>query len=61
MALSKEVGGGMSLKESFQHAKSKRRIILPNNSFMKQLQAAEVDLHGETTLNIGDFGQLNWL
>jgi hypothetical protein len=61
MALSKEMGGGMSLKESFKHAKSKRRIILPNTGFMKQLQAAEVDLHGETTLNIGENGQLNWL
>jgi hypothetical protein len=49
-----------SLNAAFKYVKSRRRVILPNIGFMKQLQIAEVQLLNRTTVSFGDHGQIYW-
>jgi protein-tyrosine phosphatase len=51
---------GVRLKEAFLEVKQKRRVVLPNAGFMRELVEAELELYGETSLEIGKHGQLFW-
>jgi protein-tyrosine phosphatase len=45
----------MSLKAAYEHVKQQRSIIQPNDGFMKQLMALELQLTGVNTLQEGDW------
>lgn len=52
---------GMTLKEAFEHTKAQRRVIMPNEGFLKQLSDFEKEVHGKTTLRLGRWGQIEWI
>jgi len=51
----------MTLKQAWNHVKDRRRIIMPNSGFWKQLIQYETLLHGSPTLSVGKYGQLYWV
>jgi protein-tyrosine phosphatase len=51
----------MTFKQAWQHTKERRRIILPNHGYMRQLQAFEIQIYGKTTVELGKYGQIKWL
>ena len=53
-------GGGMTLKQAFQHTKSIRRIVLPNPNFMTQLFTLEMALYGVTSGHVEKHGNIKW-
>lgn len=52
---------GLTLKQAFSLIKKRRRMVLPNTGFMKQLVEVERQVHsGNTTLKIGPGGGFLW-